>query len=206
MGLRSRAVFRERASVLLRLDQSRRGPVGRSRLRRNDGRAPCRSRQADRRSRLGDTGDRLAAGLQHHGRALGGQGHGPHGCRRRRVRNPRFRQGVRRHFRRTAVDGVHHPGARRTRQRDLAGGHVEARRGANLDHGSLRSELGPSLLEHRQRSAVELPGPQGRQPVVGSHGRAPRGQRRNRLGLPIHSLGLLGLRRSQHAGAGRPRA
>ena len=163
MELRPRALGRVRARLLLWLDQSRRRPLGRARLRRHDGRPHGRARQEERRRRLGDDRHRLAARLQHHGSASRGEGHGPHGRRRRRVRHPRLRQSFRRKERRAAVDGLYHPRPRRTRQRNMARRHMEEWRRTDLDDGCLRPGVEPRLLEHGQRRTVELPRAQGRQ-------------------------------------------
>ena len=77
----------------------------------------------------------------------------------------------------------------------------------DLGHWLVRSRFEPRLLEHRQRRAVELPRAQGRQQMGGIDRRHERRHRQNRLGLSVHAVGLLGLRRGEHAAAGgcRPR-
>ena len=191
-GLRAGDVGRGRAGLLLRVEQPRRGAVRRAGLRRDDGRAADRAPQGHRRRGVGDRGRRLAAGLQHHGRAAGGQRHGPDRSGGRRVRHPRLREGLRRADRRAALDDLHHPRAGRAGERDVARRHLEARRRSHLDHRRLRSRAEPGLLEHRQRGTLELPRPQGRQPVVGRHRRHRRRQRRHPLGIPVHPVGTAG--------------
>ena len=71
--------------------------------------------------------------------------------------------------RRAALDGVHDSRSRRAGQRHLARRHLEARRRLDLDHRRLRPGSEPRLLEYRQRRSLELPRPQGRQPMVGGH-------------------------------------
>ena len=134
-------------------------------------------RQGHRRGGLGGRGRRLGARLQHHRRAAGGERDGPHRHGRRRVRGARLREGVRRRHRGAPLDDLHHPGAGRARERDLARRHLEERRRAHLDHRRLRSRAEPRLLEHRKRGPLELPGAEGRQPVDRGHHRHRRRRR-----------------------------
>jgi alcohol dehydrogenase (cytochrome c) len=70
VGLRPEDRQRRGARLLLRVEQSRCRAVGRSGLRRHDGRPDDRARSRNRRRPLGNAGDRLAARLQHHGAPL----------------------------------------------------------------------------------------------------------------------------------------
>ena len=211
LGLRPRDRRRGGARVLLRVHQPRGSAVRRARLRRHHGRPAGGARQGHRRGGLGGRGRRLGARLQHHRRAAGGERDGPHRHGRRRVRGARLREGVRRRHRRASLDDLHHPRPRRAGERNLARRHLEERRRPHLDHRRLRSRVEPRLLEHRERGPLELPGAEGRQPVDGGDHRHRRRRREHPLGLPVHPLGLLGLRRGEHPRArrrhpARPRA
>ena len=165
VGLRPRDRLRRGTGLLLRIHQPRRGALRRAGVRRHHGRPADRARQGHRRASLGGRGRRLGARLQHHRRAAGGERIGAHRNGRGRIRGPRVREGLRRRDRRAPLDDLHHPRTRRTRQRNLAGRHLEKRRRPDLDHRRLRPGTEPRLLEHRERRPLELPRAEGRQPV-----------------------------------------
>ena len=161
-------------------------------------------RRQDRQGRLGGEGRGLEAGLLHDHGAPGREGQGAGRRGGRRVRRARFRRSVRRGNRQVSMEDLHHPRARRARQRDLAEArHLEDRRRFHLDDGQLRSGHQHGLLGHRQRVALVRRSAAGRQPLHVFDGRAGRRHRQDQGALPVPSEQVLGLGRYECADAGR---
>ena len=94
----------------------------------------------------------------------------------------------------SGLEDLHHSGAGRTRQRDLAeAGHLEDRRRFHLDDRQLRSGRQPGLLGHRQRLALVRRSAAGRQPLHVLDARAGRRHRQDQRAFPIPPERVVGL-------------
>ena len=177
---------------LVALEPGRRR-VGGTRLRRY-GRLPARrDRRGRRRAALGSAGLRPDGGdgARDHRRAPGRGRPGLHGLRRFRHRRTRFRDRLRRRFRRGTVALLDRPGRSRERfrgRRPRDGvAHLDRRLGTGrrrrrVGRDSLRPRDGPGHFRHRQHRAAERGHARaGGQPV---HQLGRRGRRGNR-GLPV---------------------
>ena len=108
----------------------------------------------DRQGAVAQERNRLQDRLFDDGRAAGRRRRGDHRHFRRRVRHPRLHRRLGSEDRRASVAHLYGSGARRARQRNLAGRHLEARRRLDLDHRLVRSRSCT-----RSTGASAIPGP-----------------------------------------------
>ena len=157
----------------------------------------------DRQGRLGSQGRGLEERLLHDDGAAGREGQSAGRRRGRRVRRPRLRRSVRRRNRQVGLEDLHHSGAGRARQRDLAeAGHLEDRRRVHLDDRQLRPGDQHGLLGHRQWLAVVRRSAAGRQPLHVVDGRARRRHRQDQGPFPVPPERVVGLGCDECADAG----
>ena len=109
----------------------------------------------DRQGAVAQERDRLQDRLFDDGGAARRRRRGHHRHFRRRVRHPRLHRRLGSEDRQASVAHLHGPRPRRTRQRHLAGRHLEARRRLDLDHRLVRSGTAHRLLGHRQSRPVQ---------------------------------------------------
>ena len=131
------------------------GALRRQGLFRGGGGGAGRARRQDRQGGLDREGRRLQEGLLHVAGAARRRRQGAARRLGRRVGRARLRRRLRCRDRQGAVEDLHGAGARRARQRNLAGGRrsLQARRRLDLGDRHLRSRDQPHLLGHRQRRA-----------------------------------------------------
>ena len=149
------------ARRLLRRLQQGRGDLQRQDLPHH---ARCPSARARRQDRQGDLeveGRRMEGRLFAHAGAADRERRPGHRQFRRRVRHSRLHRRLGSRDRQAALAPLHHSGARREGQRDLAAEQqrLGGRRRLGLDHRLVRSRARPDVLGHRQSGAVGVADP-----------------------------------------------